>query len=109
MFELDVLKQNLNATKQLLNNLEAETWHKHTAFTNNAGAVYQKVKNEINPELLTQAWLKLYECLSQYNLLGDAPGSSNSLQTIHLCEAPGAFISSLNHYLKLKHPNIKVN
>lgn len=39
--------------------MEAERWHEHTSYTNRAGAVFQKVKSEVCPELLTQVIKKL--------------------------------------------------
>lgn len=73
---------------------------------NHAGAVMSKIKKEINPELLTQAWLKFYECLNQYELVGSI--TNESFSSVHLCEAPGAFISALNHYLVVNHPEVLV-
>ena len=79
--------------------------HHHTSFVNRAGSVINRVKKEIYPELLTQAWLKFYECLSEFDLVSGVKGSS--FLSLHLCEAPGAFISALNHYLSLNH-DVKV-
>lgn len=106
--ELENLKCHLNSTKRLLSQMETGKWHRHTAFTNRAGAVFQKIKNSVNPELLTQAWLKFYECLHQFDLVGSNPRTSSVFQSVHLCEAPGAFIASLNHYLQLNNPEIEV-
>ena len=94
------MKDKLNATKNLLNDKDIQVWHTHTSKTNHAGMIFHKVKTEINPELLTQAWLKFYECLSQYNLVHNL-SNTRCFSTLHLCEAPGAFITSLNHYLSL--------
>lgn len=88
--------------------METHKWHKHTASTNHAGAIFHRIKDNINPELLTQAWLKFYECIHQFDLVGSTAKSSPVFQSVHLCEAPGAFVTSLNHYLKSNHPNIEV-
>jgi 23S rRNA U2552 (ribose-2'-O)-methylase RlmE/FtsJ len=55
------------------------------------------VKAAGNPELTTQAWCKLTECLWRYSLL-EGFSHGEGLVTVHLCEAPGAFVSALNHY-----------
>lgn len=88
--------------------METEKWHRHTSFTNRAGAVFHRIKETVNPELLTQAWLKFYECLHQFDLVDSKAKSSPVIRSVHLCEAPGAFVASLNHYMKLKHPDIEV-
>lgn len=108
--ELEVLKKRLNTTKNLLSPTNQEKWHYHTTITNPAGAVYPKVKSTINPELLTQAWLKFYECLHQFEIVDSSLLSKNSqsFESYHLCEVPGAFISALNHFLKTNHPELKV-
>ncbi|KAI9562539.1 hypothetical protein GHT06_009992 [Daphnia sinensis] len=105
--ELENLKIHLNCTKGLLSNMEAERWHVHTSYTNRAGAVFQKVKSEVCPELLTQAWLKFYECLAQFDLIDNIPPGNFELKSVHLCEAPGAFVTSLNHFLNLHHPDME--
>jgi hypothetical protein len=46
-------------------------------------------------EIVTNAWMKMYEIL---NLSPDLI-SKKTTKSFHICEAPGAFISALNHYL----------
>ena len=64
-----------------------------------AGLIVQTVKRVVNPELCTQAWCKFHEILSQFPALVscDEPGDFRSL---HLCEAPGAFVTSLKHFIQ---------
>jgi len=60
---------------------------------------------------VSQAWLKFYEILSETNLLpSDSKYLRNkdtlTVKSLHLCEAPGAFIDCLEYYIKQK-TNIK--
>ena len=65
------------------------------------------VKKTCNPELMTQAWLKFHECFHVFDL-GPGP-DEKEFNTVHLCEAPGAFITSLNHALVLHHTDVVWN
>lgn len=56
------MKQRLNATKSKLNEMPLNKWHKHTKKLNPAGTVTQELKKRVQPELMTQAWQKFYEC-----------------------------------------------
>lgn len=61
-------------------------------------------KNDPNVELGTNAWLKFWSTLHDFPQLADFPhGGSTS---VHLCEAPGAFVSALNHFLAVKNPTV---
>ena len=46
---------------------------------------------------ISQAWLKMYEILSTVPLINK---SKTELKTFHICEAPGSFISAINHYIQ---------
>ena len=96
--ELLELKQKLCSVKSELNDVEIVRWHDHTCCTNPANNVIKIIRQSCYPEMCTQAWCKFFEILSNFNLLSDNCAHINSL---HLCEAPGAFIASLNHYFKL--------
>ncbi len=98
------LRDELNATKGRLNRLPLARWHAHTRARNPAGAAVGRVRAEAAPELLTQAWCKFYECLARYPGLARGDGT---LKTAHLCEAPGAFVAALNHYLALNKGEVK--
>ena len=56
------MKERLNATKSKLNEMPLNKWHKHTKKLNPAGTVTQELKKRVQPELMTQAWQKFYEC-----------------------------------------------
>ncbi|EEB15233.1 conserved hypothetical protein [Pediculus humanus corporis] len=109
-WELDIfieLKEKLNEVKNKLNNYNLDDWHKHTRAMNKAGNLLWTVKKTIAPEFVTQAWLKFYEICCCYDFVSKSAQEAYYLNSVHLCEAPGAFITSLNHYLKLNHPDLK--
>ncbi|KAL4703984.1 hypothetical protein ACJJTC_000370 [Scirpophaga incertulas] len=103
---LDILKSRLNFHKSQLNDFNIEEWSSHTRRRNPAGEVGWKVRCVINPEFLTQAWTKFYECASTYKIVPNQAFIDGKMVSLHLCEAPGAFITALNHYLKLNHPQL---
>lgn len=98
--QLQALKVSLNDVKNQLNDKNFQVWHQHTNSTNRAGKVIAAVRAAANAEICTQAWCKFYEILGTFSLLSEEALQSGELNTIHLCEAPGAFITSLNHYIK---------
>lgn len=107
--ELQLIKNELNAIKNCLNNYDPDKWQLHTRIRNSAKDVMTRLKTYIQPELLTQAWCKFYEIVSSFPLIpmNYICNNNKCFKSVHLCEAPGAFITSLNHWLKTNVPNIK--
>lgn len=99
---LQALKASLNAVKNQLSDKNVQVWHQHTNSTNRAGKVITAVRSAANAEICTQAWCKFSEILGTFNLLPGEALQNGELNTIHLCEAPGAFITALNHYIKTR-------
>ncbi|KAK7913061.1 hypothetical protein WMY93_013272 [Mugilogobius chulae] len=97
---LGTLKTSLNAVKNQLSDKNVQVWHKHTNSTNRAGKVMNTVRSVANAEMCTQAWCKFYEILGTFDLIPGQVLQIGELNSVHLCEAPGAFISALNHYIK---------
>jgi hypothetical protein len=49
-----------------------------------------------------KAWEKFHECFHTFGL---GPGAGQEeFRSVHLCEAPGAFVTSLNHALVAHYP-----
>ncbi|XP_040185232.1 cap-specific mRNA (nucleoside-2'-O-)-methyltransferase 2 isoform X2 [Rana temporaria] len=94
------LKESLNKVKNLLSDMKLDEWHRHTSYTNKAGRVVPEVRKQANAELCTQAWCKFHEIVCTYPLIPNSALWNSELNSVHLCEAPGAFIASLNHYVK---------
>ncbi|XP_059215797.1 cap-specific mRNA (nucleoside-2'-O-)-methyltransferase 2 [Centropristis striata] len=97
---LQALKASLNDVKNQLSDKNVQVWHQHTNSTNRAGKVIATVRSAANAEICTQAWCKFSEILGTFNLLPEEALQNGELNTVHLCEAPGAFITALNHYIK---------
>ncbi|KAM6943508.1 cap-specific mRNA (nucleoside-2'-O-)-methyltransferase 2 [Xenentodon cancila] len=97
---LQELKASLNAVKNQLSDKDVQVWHQHTNSTNRAGKVIAAVRSAANAEICTQAWCKFYEILGTFPLLPKEALEIGELNTVHLCEAPGAFITALNHFIK---------
>lgn len=108
--DLQYLKTLLNHTKQKLNLFDLDQWHAHTTKMNPSGQVINYIRKNVRPDFLTQAWCKFYEiaCGSSLFQRDAVCGSENSLSTVHLCEAPGAFVSALNHYMAINHQGMRL-
>lgn len=62
------------------------------------------VRKTYKGEMVTNAWLKFYELIS--SIFVDLIPQTENIKTFHLCEAPGAFISALNHYASNKNQKL---
>ena len=89
------MKNELNELKNNLNDKDLISWHHHTRSVNLAGRISAEIQHDFRPELCTQAWCKFYEIATTYLDLEE----KEFLFSVHLCEAPGAFVTSLNHYM----------
>ncbi|XP_058833679.1 cap-specific mRNA (nucleoside-2'-O-)-methyltransferase 2 [Topomyia yanbarensis] len=101
---LQEVKKDLNAVKSRLNDFEISDWHQHTRRRSSLLPILRELRRRIGGEFVTQAFAKLYECVAEYKLV---PDGKQEFVSVHLCEAPGAFITGLNHYLKLNHQEVK--
>ena len=93
--ELIKMKNELNELKNNLNDKDMISWHQHTRSVNLASNIALEIQQNFRPELCTQAWCKFYEIVSVYLSLLE----KESIFSVHLCEAPGAFVTSLNHFM----------
>lgn len=97
---LKEVKQSLYLSKSKLSDKNSKEWDTHTFLTSLPRHIVRLVRRRFNPELCTVAWCKFYEIISTFPDL--LPNDVEHLHSVHLCEAPGAFVASLNHYLKTK-------
>lgn len=107
---LQAMKMSLNHVKKQLGEKDIAVWHNHTSNTNPSQKISYAVKRRAQPEMVTQAWLKFYEIVNAYPIVPlDVEGEEGHVpfNSVHLCEAPGAFILALNHYLALNRWSLK--
>ena len=60
--------------------------------------IARSVQHTRHAEMCTQAWCKFHEIVGTFPAIAQI-SATRELNTVHLCEAPGAFITSLNHFL----------
>ena len=102
------MKDELNYIKSLLNDYDIKKWREHTNFMNLCGHLSKECKTRLNAELCTKAWLKFCTLLNSCEIFQDKQAEKR-ITSVHLCEAPGAFITCLNHHLTTKLPHITWN
>ncbi|KAJ6634149.1 Cap-specific mRNA (nucleoside-2'-O-)-methyltransferase 2 [Pseudolycoriella hygida] len=103
--ELFWIKSVLNHVKDQLIDYPLGQWKKFIAKSDLSSFITWYLRNEVNAEFVTREWCKLYECLSAYRIV--TPQAE--FNSVHLCEAPGAFVASLNHYVMLNYPKSLFN
>lgn len=118
--DLQAAKTHLNEVKGQLSYKNIADWHAHTKNTNPAENIAYEIRRRSSPEMVTQAWLKFYEIVNNYEVIPveeDFVTSSEEekenkceekpFRSVHLCEAPGAFIVALSHYLVVHRPQLQ--
>lgn len=106
---LQIKKTELNDVKELLGKYDLVQWSRHTKSRDPSTAVLNKLRWEYSLEFQTQAWCKFYEIVNNFPLISPTSEKDKRLNSLHLCEAPGAFVCSLNHFLAYKYPRIEWN
>jgi len=59
--------------------------------------IIDAIKPKFPQSKITNAWVKMYELLSTYNLFDQ---ETKTINTFHLCEHPGAFVYAVQDYVK---------
>lgn len=94
--EMMTYKRRLNDVRSRLDDKDIAVWRRHTKLMLQTGDIAQMVKRQIGAEMGTKAFCKLFEILVEFQLAPFGP----QVSTVHLCEAPGAFVAATNHYLR---------
>jgi cap2 methyltransferase len=98
--------KNLGDTKSLLDEKDIVVWKQHTSKTLITGDVVKTLRKDMDPEMCTKAFAKMYEMLCAYDLVAPSRDTPK-YHTLHLCEAPGAFICATNHYIQSRFPRLE--
>lgn len=89
--------------KSRLDLIDGESWRKLINLVTIDKTIPYILRKEERLPLVTAAWLKMHQLLKICKfeeILLQKQESNSVLFTFHLCEAPGAFISALLHYIK---------
>ncbi|CAG0886901.1 unnamed protein product [Cyprideis torosa] len=99
---LKSLSESLTQCQSQLSAYPIAKWSQHTNTTDLSGMVLPEVRRLFNIEKPTRAWLKCYEILALGDILPSVT-PEHPFKSFHLCEAPGAFVCALNHFLNLSY------
>ncbi|CAG7732290.1 unnamed protein product [Allacma fusca] len=111
--QMQILKDDLTMVKSSLNGFRVDEWHLHTRNMNPLSSVIKNIRESVTHEFCTVAWCKLFEILSCHQAIPksveEAGHQLNEIElgSVHLCEAPGAFVAALNHYLKTRYESVR--
>lgn len=71
----------------------AQAWRKHTMLCNRWGGLVGAVAEAVDPEICSNAFVKMSQILVAFDLLGpSAEAGGGEFSSLHLCEAPGGFV-----------------
>jgi|SaaInlStandDraft_4_1057021.scaffolds.fasta_scaffold00672_16 23S rRNA U2552 (ribose-2'-O)-methylase RlmE/FtsJ len=108
--ELLEIKKELNKYKRLIDTKEQDVtinskldiidWNKLTDDIDYCKTIRRNLRN-LDLEMVTNAWMKFYEILSCTSYFSKLE-NKKTIKVFHLCEAPGAFISCMNHFIYTK-------
>ena len=111
---LYTLKKELNKSKSRLdvinaNQKDAKVYERiadiirlHESLRGPKGLVVTKFGGEI----VTNAWLKMYEILNTLSIIHPEIFRGEKMQTLSFAEAPGNFILAMNQFFATRHPSL---
>lgn len=83
------------------------TWEQLTQYLDPYQGLKFLLKSQFKAEMVTNAWLKMYEIIHLFpQLIPKGAQINQRIKTFHICEAPGAFVSAINHYTSTKSINL---
>lgn len=99
---------DLNVTKEAMNNIKYSaargsnddlvTYGQLTSELDMSYVLKNTITRNYGAEMVTVAWMKLYEILCSYpELIPVKEGAT--VRTFNVCDAPGAFVASINQYV----------
>lgn len=65
--------------------------------------IRDEIKKHVGESYVTNAWIKMYELLVTFDLIGN----KKEINTFHICEHPGAFIYATQDFIQKNYPNSK--
>ena len=101
-------KDRLSLNKSYIDMIDINKWNKIRLVTNIPLYIKIYIRKEYSIPKASRAFIKIYELYSTFkNII-----KGDTLNSLHMCEAPGEFIAATNHYAKLhsvKHFNWYAN
>ena len=100
--KMELVKQKLNTQKGRLDNVNLVTIKNVMKSLDKYYSLHKILKRKFNAQVVTNAWLKCYELINEFNLLevhAEKEETAMIDRTIFLnAELPGSFICAINHY-----------
>ena len=100
---LQTISDELNKSKHTLDfSLRKKNWRDITRelyYGEDLRSNHGILVNEYGAQIVTKAWLKIYELITKYVPVG------RDFYTFHVAEAPGAFLPAINHLVRTKYPD----
>jgi len=97
------VREKLNLYKIGIDSRNPDKWDKVTHHLNMSQGIIDLIKRNQSINI-SRGFVKMYEILHTYDLIRSA---SSSLQTLHICEAPGHFINATQYYARQFYPEMK--
>jgi len=107
--ELKSIKETLHGVQQHIDGIDVSEWNKTSSNVALAGRVVPLLRQLCKPEMCTTEWAQAFEVLSAHPVVPASCTADEKLKSLHLCEAFGAMVCALNHFLRTRPGGGSVN
>jgi len=117
--ELIAIKERLNSVKNQLNDFRvSDALSKKYSLITDLIRLHDDLRGydgvlvkSFNAEVVTNAWLKMYElcAFDKHTMIRKSKSRSETgreYKTFHFAEAPGNFLLAINHFIRNNYPNV---